>query len=111
MEKISAKFRLRGGTIKGVADDRVFQACQVDAYLMSAASADADFEERESSKSAQHFVFAPGRTPIGETGCHSGAMNGVARDGPLNAATLRLDFALDQSQICLGDLAARKLSG
>lgn len=110
-EEAAAESRLGLGAVEGVADDRVADAGEVNADLVGAASADADFEEGELRVAAEDAVRAPSGAAFGEACGHADPAHGVAGDGALDAAGLILHGALDQRQVNFFDFAGGELRG
>src|SRR5215471_14085737 len=105
MEKKAAVPLFRG-SVQCVSGDRVADAGQVHADLMSAAGADPDLQISEFVEAPQHLVLAPRSPAFIEARGHAGATHGIPRDRPLHPARVARNVPVDQSQVDLLYLAA-----
>ncbi len=100
-----------GCAVEPVAGDRVADAGEMDADLMRAAGANADFEESELSQAAEDAEFGVGGAAFVQAGGHAGAADGVAGDLGVDGACVWRDASVDQRDVGLLHGPCGKLTG
>src|ERR1700733_1595070 len=117
MEKIAAELRQGGcagaffarSAVECVADDGTTERGEMDAKLMRAAGVQTGLDQTEAAEKQFRFPVRT-RGPAFAAACsHSGAAVQIARYGQLDSPCLRFQFAVEQGDVNLLDLALLKL--